>query len=265
MRLDVTTIHLGEVASTSDEAKRLLLAGSPPPPFVVRADRQTAGRGRQGRSWWSDDGSLMFTIGIDPRAIGLTPSHWPRLALAAAVGIVEALEPPLPVGTLGIRWPNDVEAGGRKLAGLLPESIETPQGPRLALGVGLNVATDLASAPDAVRSMATSLAALLGCSLDLDAVFHRMLDRLGPALEALARDDPALAARWSRLDTLVGREVRIDQGGVILAGIGRGVDHHGRLLLETPGQLVPVAGGQVLRDNPSPRPPARPTSGGDTG
>jgi BirA family biotin operon repressor/biotin-[acetyl-CoA-carboxylase] ligase len=254
-RFDAIVIHHRELGSTSDEAKRLLAAGSPAPPFVVRADRQTAGRGRPGRSWWSDAGSLTFTVGLDPRACGLNAFHWPRIALATAVGIIEALEPPLPPGTLGIRWPNDLEAAGRKLAGLLPELVETPHGPRLALGIGLNVTTDLTAAPPEVRPMATSLAALLGRPLSLDEVLDRVLDRLGTVLAALARDDPALAERWSRRDTLLGRPVRIDQSGAILSGVGRGVDPRGVLWVESQGRLVPISGGQVLRGEPNPLPP----------
>lgn len=254
MRLDETLIHHAEIASTSDEAKRLLIGGTAVPPFVVRADRQTAGRGRQGRAWWSDAGSLTFTVGLDPRAYSLDATHWPRIALAAAVAVIEALEPPLPPGTLGIRWPNDVEANGRKLAGLLPESIETPHGPRLALGIGLNVSTNLTAAPAEVRSMATSLGALLGSSVDRDGVLGRILDRLGIVLAALARDDVALAARWSQLDTLRGCPVRIDQGGAIIAGIARGLAPDGRLLVLSGGRIVPIAGGQVLRDASDPLP-----------
>src|SRR5438046_905686 len=112
------------VASTSDDARRLVIEGLEGLPLVVWAANQTKGRGRGERSWWSDAGSLTFTIALDPVAHDLRPEHMPRLALTAAVAIIEAVGPMTPGAGLGIRWPNDVESGGRKLAGILPERVE---------------------------------------------------------------------------------------------------------------------------------------------
>src|SRR3989442_439204 len=137
-----TMIHREIVDSTSDLARRLLLEGSAELPMVVRADRQTRGRGRGAHAWWSDAGSLTFTIGIDPAAHGLRSEHEPRLALAAAVAVIDALGPVLTSGTPGIRWPNDIEVAGRKLGGILPERVAGPAGTRLVIGIGLNLTTD---------------------------------------------------------------------------------------------------------------------------
>lgn len=243
-------IHVAEIGSTSDEARRLLRAGELATPFVIRADRQLAGRGRQGRTWWSDPGCLTATVALDPAAIGLTPTYWPRVALAAAVAIVDALEPPLIAGTLGIRWPNDVEASGRKLAGLLPEIVPSPAGPRLALGIGVNVAPDLAAAPPQIRAMATSVEILLGRRLSLKEVLDRILIGLERTLGALASDSPSLVTRWQGLDALRGETVRIDRGESILEGQSVGVDGLGRLLVNVGGEVQAVAGGQVLREPP---------------
>ena len=83
---------------------------------------------------------MTFTLAIDPLAHGLTAEIEPRLALATAVAVIEALDE-LELGSpsLGIRWPNDLEAGGRKLGGILPERVETPRGHRILIGIGLNV------------------------------------------------------------------------------------------------------------------------------
>ncbi len=130
-----------------------------PLPLVVLANRQTQGRGRGTNWWWSDEGSLTFTLALDPSAHGLTAMHEPRLALAAAVAVVDATRPYVPPqATLGIRWPNDIEAGNRKLGGILPERVETAGGVRILIGVGLNVRTRLEDAPPEVRRMAATLA-----------------------------------------------------------------------------------------------------------
>src|SRR5262249_57576532 len=127
-------------------------------------------------------------------APGLRRAREARLALAAAVAIIAAVSPLLSdPGSLGIRWPNDVEAGGRKLAGLLPERVESPPGPGLLIGIGLNVRTRLDDAPPAVRAMAVSLHELAPEPLEPpneDAVLRALLDHLAGALDRLPPAHP---------------------------------------------------------------------------
>ena len=100
-------------------------------------------------------------MAIDPAAHGLAQMALPRVALATAVAVIDALgEAGFREPDLGIRWPNDLECGGRKLGGILPEPVELDDGHRLLIGVGLNVQTNLDQAPVEVRAMATSLATL---------------------------------------------------------------------------------------------------------
>jgi BirA family biotin operon repressor/biotin-[acetyl-CoA-carboxylase] ligase len=238
------------VDSTSDLARQLIDTSSAPLPLVVCADRQTRGRGRGTNLWWSDEGSLTFTIALDPAAHALRPEHEPRLALATAVAIVDAISPAGLTEPLGIRWPNDIEAGGRKLGGILPERAVTPLGPRILIGVGLNVATDLNDAPPEVRHMATSLWELRDIANPPDEVDHLLyaiLDRFPVAMEQLAQDDPALAARWRALDRLRDQTLRVDLGPRIVAGLGRGIDREGALCLASDEGPVRLFGGRVLR------------------
>ncbi|MBX6312761.1 MAG: biotin--[acetyl-CoA-carboxylase] ligase [Isosphaeraceae bacterium] len=246
-----TVIHREVVGSTSDLARELVQAGGVELPLLGRADRQTAGRGRGSNSWWSDEGSLLFTLALDPRAHGLRTEHEPRLALAAAVAVIEALEEAgsVPAGMLGLRWPNDIEAAGRKLGGLLPERVETDAGPRLLLGIGLNVATRLEAAPEPIRRMATSVAALAGRSeIEATMLLGPILARLEGVISRLARDDPGLVAQWNALDTLAGGPVRVDLGGRLITGLGQGIDPRGGLILATEGGLLHLYGGRVLRE-----------------
>src|SRR5512134_2109839 len=132
--------------STNDELRALAAAGSPDG-LVLLALQQTAGRGRRGAAWFCPAGeSLAFSILVrpaEPKAL------WPRLALAAGLAVAEAAEsfgPPA-----GIKWPNDVWIGRRKVAGILVEA-----GPDFAIvGIGLNVHTT--SFPAEVSEIATSL------------------------------------------------------------------------------------------------------------
>ena len=141
-------------------ARLILREGSHELPLAVWAQRQTSGRGRGENQWWSDEGSLTFTIALAPESHGLLVHQEPRLALMTAVAVIEAIETlGLPAQGIGIRWPNDIEVGGRKLGGILPERVEMDKGHRLLLGVGLNVLTRVDLAPPAVGRMAMSLRA----------------------------------------------------------------------------------------------------------
>jgi len=245
--------RVDEVGSTSDLALGLVRSAGFACPHLVRADRQTRGRGRGSNAWWSDGGSLTFTLVIDPAAHGLTAAHEPRLALTAAVAAVSAVAGFVPpAARLGIRWPNDVEADGRKLGGVLPEPVETPVGPRFLIGVGLNVRTRLADAPHAVRDLAASLTnfpAGPAVGPDPEEVLDRWLGHFAALLPDLAADRLSLADRWSALDLLRDTPVRVDLGPRILRGVARGITPAGALLLATPNDgLIPLFGGRVLRD-----------------
>ena len=164
-----------------------------------------------------------------------------------AVGLIEVIEGLAAISPLSIRWPNDVESGGRKLAGILPERVETSHGPRILIGVGLNVSTRLDAAPIAVRNMATSLNALGGAVWDADVVLAAMLSALPGVLVRLAADDPGLAAFWSARDSLRGCEVRLDISTGLVVGTGAGIDATGGLILRTDRGPVTFHGGQVMR------------------
>jgi BirA family biotin operon repressor/biotin-[acetyl-CoA-carboxylase] ligase len=243
-------IQRDAVTSTSDLARQFIDAGADSLPLAVWASRQTRGRGRGANRWWSEAGSLLFTIALDPAAHGLRPEHEPRLALAAAVAIIDALAPSRLVEPPGIRWPNDIEAGGRKLGGILPERLETPSGPRLLVGIGLNVTTEMSHAPPDVRRMATSVAELRPIAEpagEVERLLQAILAGFPAVLEQLAHDDAGLHARWGALDTLRDQVVSVDLGPRTITGVGRGIDAEGALCLATDEGLVRLHGGRVLR------------------
>jgi BirA family biotin operon repressor/biotin-[acetyl-CoA-carboxylase] ligase len=156
---------------------------------------------------------------------------------------------------IGIRWPNDVEVDGRKLAGLLPEAVDTPRGRRILIGIGLNLTTRFDDAPPEIARMAVSLASL---GLDVPAaggpgkVLELILERLSNLIRLLAADDPDLVERWNRIDLLRGQRVRIDLGPRIIVGTACGIGPDGALQVEPDdgGPAQSVMGGQVLRDRP---------------
>jgi BirA family biotin operon repressor/biotin-[acetyl-CoA-carboxylase] ligase len=246
-----TMVIPDEVDSTNDRAAELVRSGVLALPLCVWSRRQTRGRGRGPHSWWSDSGSLTFTLAIDPAAHGLVLESQPKLALATAVAVIEAL-----VGlgfdspSLGIRWPNDVEVEGRKLGGILPERVETGHGDRLLIGVGINVLTDPAAMPAEVRQMATSLSAMRCGRVDansLPRLLAAILDHFGSVLLRLLRGEPGLAREWNRRDLLRDTWVSVDLGPRIVAGRGCGIDEDGALCLDEGRARHRLFGGRVLR------------------
>lgn len=248
-----TVLRRRVVDSTSGLARSLLLQGVDELPLLVWADAQTLGKGQRDSAWWSDEGSLTFTIAIDPRAHGLRPDQEPRLSLAAAVAVIGAIDAlGLANPGIGIRWPNDVEVDGRKLGGILPERVEIEGGHRLLIGIGLNVATRFDDAPPAVAAMATSLSALQPAPLDttwLPRVLEAILTRFAVEIGRLAADSQDLAAAWERLDLLRGQDVRIRLGEQVVAGRVRAIDAEGALCLGDGRQVHRLFAGQVLRGN----------------
>jgi BirA family biotin operon repressor/biotin-[acetyl-CoA-carboxylase] ligase len=246
-----TMVVLDELESTNDRAAELVRAGGIPLPLGVWAGRQTRGRGRGDHVWWSDSGSLTFTLAIDPAAYDLVPASEPKLALATAVAVIDALvELGFDSPALGIRWPNDVEVDGRKLGGILPERVEADDRHRILIGVGMNVSTDMTAAPAEVRRMATSLSAIPGAPLDSATsprLLAAILEHFSSVLGQLARSDPALSERWKCLDLLRDAQVSVDLGNQIAAGRGCGIDEDGALCLDPGGALLRLFGGRVLR------------------
>ena len=241
--------------STSDTARELVARGGIELPLLVLAHRQTAGRGRGDHSWWSGEGSLTFTIAIDPAAHGLRPEHEPRVALAVAVALCRVIEADADV-LPQIRWPNDVECDDRKLAGILPERVETPEGPRLLIGIGLNVRNQFDDAPESIRAMATSIAResrlLDGEPAGISVYLEGLVAEMPTLLSQVASEDPGLADAWRHRDGLLNRYVRLKTDDAIITGIGMGIAPDGGLRIRAIGEQVKVYyGGQVLRDRVS--------------
>lgn len=215
--------------STNERAKALAAAGAPHGTLVT-ADEQTAGRGRQGRSWLAPSGSavLMSLVlrELEP-GIGLAP-------LAAAVAVCEAAEASAPGVECMVKWPNDVWVDGRKLAGILIEG--RPHEGWAVLGIGLNVAaTEL---PKEVREIATSLALASGGEPAPEDVLARLLDALERRLAAPAAE---VLEAWRSRDALLGREVRWADG----AGTAAGIDGDGALLVDTTEGRAALGAGEV--------------------
>jgi BirA family transcriptional regulator, biotin operon repressor / biotin---[acetyl-CoA-carboxylase] ligase len=218
--LGVPRVHYRVTDSTNARARELALHGAPHG-TVVTAGEQSAGRGRQGRTWSAAPGrALLCSVLIrDPVAL---------LPLAAGVAVAQV------VGSdARLKWPNDVLVDGRKVAGILVEG--RPQEGWAVVGIGLNVALEVADFPDELRSSAGTL----GLSpADVEPVLEAVLGRLEAWISV---DSDVLVDAVRSRDALFGREVRWADGW----GVGAGIDAGGRLLVATDGGTVALDAGEV--------------------
>ena len=241
-------LELEVVASTgstnTDLLERLRLGDTRPRLRV--AERQTAGRGRHGRMWRSEAGaSLTFSL-----ALPLERNDWSGLSLAVGTALADALDAAHPP-RIGLKWPNDLwvldaPGRGRKLGGVLIETVAPPVLRVAVIGVGLNVRPSASVAGDAGAEGGLATLAELDPSLDPPAAFARVAPAL---LRAVRRFDAegfaAFHAAYGRRDGLAGHPVRTTHPQAP-AGIAVGVMPHGALVVRTAeGARVEVTSGEV--------------------
>jgi BirA family biotin operon repressor/biotin-[acetyl-CoA-carboxylase] ligase len=217
------------LTDSTNRYARELAAGGAPHGTLVTATEQTAGRGRQGRTWAAPPGRAVLASVIirDP----------PRLLpLAGGVAVAEVAE--LASERALIKWPNDVLVGGRKVAGILVEG--RPQEAWAVVGVGLNVAIQEHEFPPELRDRAGSLGLE---PRDVEPTLERLLDRLARWIRA--PDSEVLEAVRSR-DALLDAPVRWAGG----QGRGAGIDPSGQLIVATDDGPVTLDAGEVHLGGP---------------
>jgi BirA family biotin operon repressor/biotin-[acetyl-CoA-carboxylase] ligase len=230
-----------ETASTNDDAKRAAAAGAPHGATFI-ADAQTAGRGRGGHAWHSPPGENLYLSIVLRPAVAATEIA--PITLAAGLAVARVVERAVSGGTqVALKWPNDVLANGRKIAGVLVEGqLRGDRVASLVVGIGLNVATRVF--PTELEGRATSLALLGARELDRSSIAAALIAEAGrvasiyegaglaPLLREI-RDADFLRGRW------------VEAGG--LTGVAAGIDDAGRLLVQDAAGVVhAVASGEVL-------------------
>ena len=209
---------LPEIDSTNTELMRRARAGRAEPVLLV-AERQTAGRGRMGRSWESGGAipALTFSLGLP-----LNPANWSGLSLAVGLSVAVSLHP-----ELRLKWPNDIWLGERKLAGILIETASIGDRRYAVIGVGVNIAPHV---DYGLRTPAAGLQQLLP-QVDAPQALECISEALARSiLRFEAQGFAPLQTAFHALDLLYGRELLCSDG---VTGIARGVDASGALLVHT--------------------------------
>lgn len=232
-----------EVGSTNDEILRLP-ADSRHARAVI-SDRQTVGRGRRQRSWHSPPGgNIYLSLGWK-----FDKPRWPlsTVPLVVALAVCQALDRAGLSGH-GIKWPNDILLGGKKLAGILVEMQSAGNGPAFAvLGVGLNIrmpARDTVQLAEAIDRPWTDLYSELADNIDpagRNEIAAWLLNELFESIRIFEQFGfEVFRPAWTERDLLRGNPLALDLNGRKLAGIARGVDRDGGLCLETEAHGVQV-------------------------
>jgi len=242
--------HYRSTDSTNTRARELAAAGAPHG-TVVTAGEQTAGRGRQGRTWTAPPNkALLYSAIVRP-----LEEHHNMLPLAVPLAVCEAAEQLNPTLSCKVKWPNDIHVEGRKLAGILIEA--RPQDGWAVIGIGLNLTISKGEFPPELRDTATSIVDPGHRAREGGSAGPSPLLPAGPPLpgpltateilnQQLAKwvevDPETVLATWRKRDALLGREVAWDGG----SGVADGVDDRGYLVVVTPGgDRIAVGAGEV--------------------
>ena len=229
---------VSSIDSTNSELMRRAAAGDYSTTCLV-AKEQTAGRGRLGRAWLSDEHALMFSLGLP-----LAPTDWSGLSLAIGLSVAESLHP-----SIQIKWPNDLWVDSQKLAGILIETTaikSAPVGERYAvIGVGINLeapeaataqaAIDAKVAPVGLRKLIPSITA--------EATLERILQPLVDNIKNFEQHGwKPYAASFSKRDALQGLSIKVSSG---VAGQYLGIGDQGGLMLQTDTGLQTIISHEV--------------------
>ncbi|MFZ4969126.1 bifunctional biotin--[acetyl-CoA-carboxylase] ligase/biotin operon repressor BirA [Pseudomonas gingeri] len=234
-------VHVYEsIDSTNAEALRLVERAAPAP-FVVVAERQTAGRGRRGRQWVSPFAeniyySLLLRVDGGMRQLE-------GLSLVVGLAVLHALRE-LGIPGAGLKWPNDVLVGGRKIAGILLELVGDPADVcHVVLGIGINVNMQVA---DQVDQQWTSARLETGRAVDRNQVIASLSEKLQDYLQRhQASGFSAIQAEWEQNHLWQGREVSLVAGANVIDGTVLGIDQQGALRLKVAGVEKVFSGGEL--------------------
>jgi len=230
---DLRILSFDELESTNTEAISQARRGAAEGLCIV-ARRQTAGRGRAGRAWISEDrAGLYASVVLRP---GFEARHFPLITLAAAVAVSESLGAEFGI-TCDIKWPNDVLAGKKgkkKISGILAETTETPTGPAVITGIGINLLSSAVSGE--ISGIATSVEDETGSKPDAAGLLGPLLRHFFFHYEKLSTQEgrAGVLSEWAERSSFhKGKAVRVTLDSRVLEGTTQGIDQNGSLIVLT--------------------------------
>lgn len=237
--------YLAETGSTNQEAIEMVKHGAPIY-TVVAADSQTEGRGRLGKNWYSPAGTgLYFSIILRP---ALPPEDLPKITLAAGLAVCLGVEKVTNLALL-LKWPNDLLLSGRKLGGILAETVNIQGEPTaVVLGVGLNVNSPAAAFTGDLQDKAISLLIHTGREYRRSDLLPAIVAELKKQVRRFEQSGfKGILDEWRQRDATVGRELTwLTNSGLVVRGVSLGPDDSGQLRIrDGEGKIHEVLSGDI--------------------
>jgi len=231
---DWQIFHYNTVGSTNDTAKEYSQTATDS--FVITADKQTAGRGRRGRSWVSLDGNLFFSVGLKFELKNLG-----RLVLLSSLSLLQTIKSLNLNADVKLKWPNDVLLNGAKVSGML---LEKGAGDFMVVGIGVNIK----HSPDSAQMLykTTSLHAA-GIETSKENFLNLFLQKLSENLDLQQQNGADFVRlKWLEYAKGLNEEIVVCQENIKSKGIFTGIDENAALLLNTDQGLTKILVGDVF-------------------
>lgn len=242
--MNFTILHYDSLDSTNSEAVKQAKLGADEGLCVI-AGQQTAGRGRHGRTWVSEPNSgLYFSVVLRPK---VEPRFLPLITLMTGIAVYDALK--LFGLKPDIKWVNDILIGEKKICGILAETVETPSGLAVVVGIGVNLTSK--NFPAEIAETATSIEAETGSRISADHFARALTYYLSSIYRSLPFADghQTIMRHWRRRSSYFrGKRVRVTLDSDTFTGTTDGLEENGALRVKTAdGSVKIVQAGDVER------------------
>ncbi|MGI9036180.1 MAG: biotin--[acetyl-CoA-carboxylase] ligase [Pyrinomonadaceae bacterium] len=243
--MNFTILRFDEIDSTNTEASNQARRGADEGLCVV-ARRQTAGRGRRGRVWISEkDEGLSFSLVLRPK---IEARFLPLTTLMTAVAVHDALEELYKI-KCDMKWVNDIHVGGKKICGILAETVETAKGLAVIVGIGINLTSS--NFPAEISEIATSIEDEIKQKPNAEEILQKLTAFLSYFTDVFYGANGAgnIRREWSRRSSYsFGKAVKVTLENETLNGVTRGIEENGALRIETgTGEIKVIQAGDVER------------------
>jgi BirA family biotin operon repressor/biotin-[acetyl-CoA-carboxylase] ligase len=241
--VNFTILRFDSIGSTNEEALREARVGAPEG-LCIMAREQTAGRGRQGRSWVSEkDAGIYCSLVLRPK---IELSLLPLITLMTAVAVHDALEKMFPI-ECDIKWVNDILVNEKKICGILTETAETEQGLAVIVGIGINLKNS--NFPPEIAETTTSIEKETGIVPQTEAVLQGLIENLQVIYQQFTSEngDNYVRREWIKSSGFAfGKTVKVKTANETIVGTTRGIEFNGALRVETQnGEIRIIHAGDV--------------------
>lgn len=233
-----------EVESTNNTAKKFV-ENNAPEGTVIIAEHQTAGRSRKRADWISPEGGIYMTMILRPEVTLLEAS---KLTIVTGVSIAKTLHDKFDVN-VGIKWPNDLLIGNKKICGILTEAVtEKDKLEAVLVGIGIDVNIDEKDIPDEIQNIATSVKKETNIELNRAEIMREFFKTFEDLYEEFKIDNfKYIVSEWRRLSSTTGNRVKVYKDGKAVIADAVGITNNGALIIETDdGKLEKITSGECI-------------------